>query len=273
MNIDWSRVAAPQADGYDTEVVLYCLRTRHGIASAQTSHTLEASKAGTAFEGAVDIRYVDAYHLERFTDAPADHTNLLAAARMVKVWEPVYRQFQRIVHSIHPWEDKTIPEDSLGSCSHSLDSHLGTLYATVNSAHGLAQAFVHEMAHNKLRALGIMLESTDHLITNPPHAVYESPIRKDRLRPMTAVFHAQYSFMHCTALDIENMKVSEGLEHQKWRVLLQNNLPRMKDGDATLKQYLQTDHDGEAFFKGFFEWSDGVLAEGQKMLTQAPTLA
>ena len=273
MNIDWSRVAAPQADGYDTEVVLYCLRTRHGISTAHTTHTLDAPKQGTAFEGAVDIRYVDAYQLDRFINASANHPNLLVAAQMVKVWKPVYKQFQRIIHSIHPWQDKTITEDSLGSCSHSLDSHLGMLYATVNSAHGLAQALVHEMAHNKLRALGIMLEQTDHLILNPPTAVYESPIRKDRLRPMTAVFHAQYSFMHCTALDIENLKVSQGQEYQKWLVLLQNNLPRMQAGHETLKQHLQTDYNGEAFFKGFFEWSEAVLAQGQSILTQATAVA
>ncbi|MFX6277450.1 HEXXH motif-containing putative peptide modification protein, partial [Acinetobacter baumannii] len=84
---------------------------------------------------------------------------------------------------------------SLGSSSHSWEQEFGAIHVTIDNVAGCAQALVHEMAHHKLRARGISIETAQRLIANPPSQRCASPIRKDRARPMTAVFHAQYSFI------------------------------------------------------------------------------
>src|SRR5260221_11585139 len=90
----------------------------------------------------------------------------------------------------------------LGSSSHSDEAEFGIIYASVESPLCLAQAMVHEMAHHKLRALGISAESATRLITNDPAQLFDCPIRKDRKRPMIALFHEEYTFVHVTCLDL-----------------------------------------------------------------------
>ncbi|OEK00136.1 hypothetical protein BFP97_00775 [Roseivirga sp. 4D4] len=268
-NIDWRRVAAPQEDGYDTEIVLDFIKQSQAYNQSFKTYRHEERPEGFAFDGQVGINKVTDYTMDRFTDAPADHSNIKKAADLLNVWPAVYRQFPKIVHTIHPWIDKTIEGNSLGSCSHSLDHLLGVIYATVNNEHGLAQAYVHEMAHNKLRLLGVMLESTNRFIMNGPTELFESPVRKDRKRPMTAVFHAQYSFMHCTALNVLHLDQTQSVaENNVWMVFLKNNLPRMLEGDALLKRCLKLDKEGELLFEGFFDWSDQILKRGAYLLSQ-----
>lgn len=265
--IDWSRMAKPQNDGYDTKIILEFIQQKIKKNEALSSFESKKKPIVTSFNGTVGIDYVKGHPSNRFIDAPLHHENIDKAVNYVCLWEPVFIQFQKIIHTIHPWIDTFVESDSLGSCSHSKDNLLGVIYATVNNPHGLAQAFVHEMAHNKLRSLGIMLESADKLIMNASDELFDSPIRKDCKRPMTAVFHAQYSFMHVTALDIININKSDGEEDKlKWLCLLQNNIPRMEEGDIEIKKHLKTDEDGADFFKGFFDWSEEVLTEGNLLL-------
>ena len=65
------------------------------------------------------------------------------------------------VGSIIPLVVTLSKETVKGSASHAFESHVGTMCATVADPVGLAQALVHELAHTKLRCLGIWLESAD----------------------------------------------------------------------------------------------------------------
>ncbi|MFX9012133.1 hypothetical protein ABTN18_20760, partial [Acinetobacter baumannii] len=76
-------------------------------------------------------------------------------------------------------------------------------------------------------------ETAQRLIANPPSQRFASPIRKDRARPMTAVFHAQYSFIHVTALDLHMLEhAADENERSQYLMLLARNVPRMRAGQA-----------------------------------------
>ena len=121
-------------------------------------------------------------------------------------WPVAFRQCQRLLEAIHPAIDRRFPLESdaiyRGSSSHSYERLFGTVWLTVMCPIGAAEAIVHEMAHQKLRVLGVSFELASRVVGNDRRSLYVSPIVKDRLRPMTAVLHAQYSYIHVTQLDI-----------------------------------------------------------------------
>lgn len=202
--------------------------------------------------------------------ANLNHPNLEAAARLLARWPVAAAQFKALIDTVYPYtspEQARLGQLALGSSSHSYEDDFGGIHVTVDCALGLAQALVHEMAHQKLRALGVSFESAARLIVNPPSQRFESPIRKDCLRPMTAVFHAQYSFIHVTALDLAMLATAtDEHEQQLILMLLARNVPRMQAGYAEIEQHIQVDAAGAQFLAAFMSWSAEVIRKGEAVL-------
>jgi hypothetical protein len=270
--IDWSRMAAPQADGYDTDVCLALATTSGSILRPLPYVRRPAGGALTICDGAVAVRPGPTPVLggPRFGRAPPDHPNLPAAAAYLRRWPAAYAQFTRLVDTIDPYLEAIPPRlepVTLGSCSHSLEEDFGVICATVNNALGLAQAMVHEMAHQKLRALGVSFESASRLVTNDPAVLLDSPIRKDRRRPMTAVFHAQYSFIHVTCLDLHMITgEADPVVRDHLLMLLARNVPRMEAGMEELTGRVETDAAGSVFVAAFLAWAAEVIRAGNAVL-------
>lgn len=270
--VDWTKMAAPQADGYDTDVTLQL--ARHGSSPLRNSpHCRKApGEAATICDGKVAVRNLPQRSIasDKLLGASLDHPNLNAAATFLARWPAAYDQFKALIDTVYPY---TSPEQSrlgtlaLGSSSHSYEDDFGSVHATVDCPLGLAQALVHEMAHQKLRALGVSLESAARLIINPAAQMFESPIRKDRRRPMTAVFHAQYSFIYVTALDLNMLATAENKrEQQLILMLLARNVPRMQAGHTEIEKHIEVDSAGAQFLDAFMCWSRDVLSEGEATL-------
>jgi len=271
--IDWSRLARPQEDGYDTEVILDLATGGGSLLRPEPWRRRSAEGAPTLFGGRVAVRNREQGGLPAPHYAPAapDHPNLAAAAAILSLWPAAAAQFATLVDTIQPWTDTTIPDHARaipGSSSHSEEAEFGIVMVTVDSPFGLAQALVHEMAHHKLRALGVSLLRAERLVANDPNQLYTSPIIVGRKRPMTAVLHAQYSFIHVTALDVAVYRgAGEASELREQAVyLLARNVPRMEAGYDELGRHLQTDEDGAAFQSGFMAWSAEVLSAGRAIL-------
>ncbi len=160
MNVDWGRMAEPAAGGYDSGVVL-----EH---AAARGYRRPAAVEPTFLDGTVSLAHV--YAGEAWTpptpDAPAAVTPAIVAADKMLARTPVLReQVKALVHAIHPGRfgaslRHELPHGGVApvhgsSRSHSLDHRFGTLWSTVDCPFGLAQSVVHEMAHQKLRALGL----------------------------------------------------------------------------------------------------------------------
>ena len=272
--IDWRRVAEPQADGYDTQVVLDLATTSPSLLRPKPYKRRKANGAPTLFDGRVAVRNRTSGGLPapKYVAASPTHPNLAAAERILGAWPAMAGQFPQLIDTLEVWTDSSMPPEfwrkAPGSSSHSLEEEFGSIMVTVDSALGLAQAMVHEMAHQKLRALGVSLMQASRLVTNDPTKLYVSPIITNRRRPMTAVLHAQYSFIHVTALDVA-VYDSPNMPEEEKRLcifLLARNVPRMDAGYEEIAAHVETDADGAVFVDAFMAWSRGVLARGHAIL-------
>jgi HEXXH motif-containing protein len=265
-------MAEPQNDGYDTEMTLRL--AEHGVTPLRTQpyRRRPVDGAATLCDGSVAIRPAPEGGLmtDRIGPARLDHPNLAAAAAFLTRWPAGYAQFSRLVDTVYPYTDPQqarLGEGALGSSSHSYEEDFGSVHATLDNALGFAQALIHEMAHQKLRALGVSIETAERLIANDPSQRFESPIRKDQTRPMTAVFHAQYSFIHVTALDLYMLAAAQTeRERQHILMLLARNVPRMQEGYEEVSRRIETDAAGRQFVDAFMKWSQDVLQRGQAEL-------
>ena len=272
--IDWSRMAVPQDDGYDTDVLLHMATTGPSLLRPQRYRRRPVGEDPSLFDGQVAVRNPPTGGLTEPKYAPASpsHPHLKQAEALLKTWPAVARQFARLVDTVQPWTDTSAsPEYWLmvpGSSSHSEEAEFGTIMVTIGSPIALAQAMVHEMAHHKLRALGISLLKASHLVINDPTQLHRSPIITNKRRPMTAVLHAQYSFIHVTALEIAIYEHDETSDEEKDRAihLLARNVPRMEAGQEEIEAHIRTDADGAMFVGAFMTWSGHVLAKGRAIL-------
>ncbi|MEM6989316.1 MAG: HEXXH motif-containing putative peptide modification protein [Myxococcota bacterium] len=270
--IDWVRVAEPQSDAYDTHVALQ-LASSTTDAVRTTVHRRPSPRQSepTIFDGAVAVRASGpgAAGVATFSGGPSDAPVIEDAVQRVRAWPEAFRQFQSLMHAFYPVVDSNVAaaDPGRGSCSHSVESAIGEMYATVFDPIGLAEAFVHEMAHNKLRALGVYVGTPGRFFLNPRHVLYPSPALKTRLRPMSAVFHAEYSFIYVTQLDIVMLR-AECDPNQRAHLLgvLATNVERMDWGLDIVRDFAELDDDGATFMRGFYAWAERVLNEGRREL-------
>jgi HEXXH motif-containing protein len=272
LQVDWSRMAEPQADGYDTDLALQLATSAGSRLRPLPYRRRPVDGCVTICDGAVAVRVAPERGLggEHMVPAKPDHPNLAAAASFLARWPDAYVQFARLIDTIYPYSDirqARMGAQAFGSSSHSYEHDFGSIIVTIDDPIGSAQGMIHEMAHQKLRALGVSFESADRLITNPETERFISPIRKDRTRPMTAVFHAQYSFIHVTALDLCMLAgAHDEMERTRILMFLARNVPRMQAGQEEIISNIKTDDAGSQFLSGFLRWSTEVLAEGQAKL-------
>lgn len=236
--IDWLRVAKPQADLYDCDVAL------------SLQGELPYIEAPHKIFDTVAVMPCPRRLSPEISNAPLDHLNIREAERLLNLWPEGAASFKHLMREFHPLQ--MAGSHGRGSTCGSDDSLPGKMYSTIHSAPGLAEAFVHEMAHSKLRYLGIYLEYAFGLITNGPDELFESPLRKDKPRPMSAVVHAEFSYCYVTALDVV---MQDSLD------ALRVNRDRIAEGRDTINKNLKCDADGEKFFAGFFSWLDEVIAQ------------
>ncbi|HEV7426510.1 MAG TPA: HEXXH motif-containing putative peptide modification protein [Thermoanaerobaculia bacterium] len=271
--IDWARMAEPQIDQYDTRMTL-ALATTSGSPLRPEPYVRRSSTGLPTIAGTgVVVRYLDQRELAppRFALAPPDHPNLSKALGYLRRWPEAYAQFLDLVDSVHPCVDPTISPEmravTSGSCSHSHEWWFGTVCVTVDSAIGCAQALVHEMAHQKLRALGVSVESAWRLVANDPSELFPSPIRIGVARPMTAVLHAQYSFIYIVELDLRMLAAeNDPIVRDHILQLLMRNVMRMEAGYETLARNIRTDAAGECFLDAFLAWARRAIDAGYDAL-------
>jgi prolyl 4-hydroxylase len=275
--IDWSRLAEPQTDQYDSDVILDCASSTTSANRPDCYTRTPVGDSPAAFDGQVAIRHVyrslpefeagsDAY-----PDAPADHPNIAMAAEHIRTWPAVFVQCQRLLEAIHPVLDPRFPigQSAIhrGSSSNSCESLFGTLWATIYCPIGMAEAIVHELAHQKLRALGVSLESATSIVGNDPADLFVSPVIKYRLRPMSAVLHAQYSFVHVTALDARLVRAeSDPVRRRALARVLERNLRRIEEGRDTLAEHFHPGAHGHEFMQGFSDWTERTILSAQELI-------
>jgi HEXXH motif-containing protein len=266
--LDWSRLAEPQEDGYDTEVVvgLAAMPTPADVptplAAASGDHTARPWFAvAPVYADRPDFRR----DFSRFRVADPQHPNLARAVALVDCWPAGAAQARRLISVLHAALDPDVDDDlgwaTIATSSHSYDDAFGTLWATVHSPLGLAEAIVHEMAHHKLRAYGVRFESADRIATNAPSERYPSALLGGRMRPMPAVLHAQYALLHMVALKLAVLAAGPAVAAGLARALLRRDLQMVGEGAVTIGRNLVVDRHGARFMPALWRWQAQLITE------------
>lgn len=270
--INWERVAEPQADGYDTEIVKRLGKERYGWAKRWP-----ASGTRTWLEGAVELT-VPPWEAEAIE--VLEHPNLEVAERILREACPtLWSQFRELIQALH-----LVLADDMGTgeletgckCGPMGDRVSFEFQITVNFGVGILEAVVHELAHNKMKTHGISLYHWERLLANPiptdeaiesgeGEYLYESVIRKDKLRPLGACVSAHYSYLHVSELLLQLLEagVIGGDSIRQW---LEVQRRRVTEGRRQISEVVTPDRDGVPYFDSMQAWADRLIARFDAVL-------
>jgi hypothetical protein len=263
--VDWRRVAEPQEDGYDVQVALDAFtRSRY---AHKTPRALPHDVPLVWKEGRASfVRLADNVAPDDvMKDLPTDDRRVQQGLLLIDTWPAVRLGCAQLLIGLAPLT-MGFPDASGGGhgcCCGNFGDDFGWIYVTADSASGFAEGIVHEMAHWKLRAFEIWFEDwTQALLLNRPDELYASPVRKDMTRPMGAVLHAQYSYVHVAAICNAMLKATPDptKDDYDWTAL---QLRRITEGQGTLREFARGTPDaGVPFLEGLDNWTARVLKEG-----------
>lgn len=259
--VSWKRVAEPQSDQYDSMITLEFARRRGYVRRP-------IGGAPTFFDGRVAI-WEDSVPLPPpYVPARHDHPNVELACDLIRLWPSIFAQCQLLIESVSIFVDTRQPYvDVVGSTCGPGVRGFGTITSTIDSPVGFAEAILHEMAHQKLCALGVQLDTAERLITNSAEEKFPSPFNYDCLWPMPDVLHAQYSYTYSSALDIEMIRAATDANGHRRAAerSLAVNLPKLQFGLAVIREHARPDAAGADFLEGLFAWSARLLEEGYRI--------
>lgn len=257
MNINWARVAKPQADGYDLAA----------IASIEPRWKKKKSKtAVTLCKGAVAVLPDKARNdpaMLPVTVAALTKAWARAQTDFLDKWPAGYNAIRKYLDEFHAF---TRPGGGYGrgcSSGHIPLTESGpvhSIHVSINDPAGCAQGIYHEVGHLRLESLGMMLETHDNrLILNGPDELYNSSVRFDKKRPMSAVIHGTYAWLMFTENDYWNYR---GGKHdlKNYSLYSFHNLVKIKNGVKEIKKYARATPAGKAFLSGIYDWADDLLA-------------
>lgn len=255
----WEYLAAPDEVQRDTATLLSYLAARNPAIGIRGFPAVVELAPGNLVES---VRLVRGYGPTRGTEpAPFDHPNLAAAVELLKKWDVGYRQFVAVLRGVEP---RLIASPPGGRTGYSMcDSDEGTrllqtMWTTVDDPIAIAENFVHELAHQKLFALGVYKETSLGIIANDPQERFESAVRAVP-RPMQAILHATYAYCYVAQLDwklLDAREVDSGFMSRR----LKQNQQRVRMGLATLLESAKVDSCGAAFIDGVKSWADMLLS-------------
>jgi HEXXH motif-containing protein len=284
-DIDWSRVAKPQPDGYDTTVLAFLLHEQ-----CQWTKHVPAPGSITIVNGAVEVAD-DPYKMEttRFVSAFEDLTTeeIQAVDRHLAAWPDGYTSLAAFLDYYWPKRYRSaaasarqvvrLRESRGSSSSHkdfrepsnrhngwTTDTRVTNAIVTVDDPEGCAEGIYHEVGHLRLETCGIQIETHDNrLLLNGPDEMYDSPIRFDKQRPMCAVIHGLYSWLMLTENDIWCASRISARDASKY---MKRNLPKIQNGIAEVERHVRTTPAGELFISHMLDWGRDIVARGEAAL-------
>lgn len=251
--MNWDKMALPQADGYDVEQLL---------AIRQEKWPMTAVEGPTVWNGMVlrkTKEYMGDYQFASHTDPRLGEVNAI----LQKL--PVLTKGLGFVDAFTPMLDGDRTGGYGCSSGHTRPAEVGgvlEIFVTINSPSGGAEGILHEAAHLRLFVLGMGIEKHDGtLIKNDEVARYFSPVRRDCLRPLSAVIHAIMAWTLMLRVDM----VAPCIRN------LASNVSKADMGLKTIKENIQPTAAGEEFFGSYFSWADKTIAQADAVLAKNDT--
>ena len=266
--IDWARLAEPQADQYDSRVVLYLAATQPSPGRETLYVRRRVGGAPTICDGAVAVRhcYPEAIRGSSRVNAPLQHPTIERAVTYLRLWPTVFEQFRRLMDSFHPLMQRDAPlgrSTRLGVSSFSSEAMFGTMAATIHPPLFLAHAFVQQLARQKLWALGVSRAASVRLVTSAPNAWVSDPAAS-RVHRVTAVLRRTWVGIHHADL---GARILRGVTNRRPTARLCRRLPveieTLTRHLHLLRQRLEVNDEGERFVAAMYEWAERAIADAR----------
>lgn len=283
-SLPWEKVAEPQADFVDLDMLWYTAKNLYNY--QKPNHTKEL----TMFNGKVGVELIS-QNSNRTCIEQEDYfkNDLASKLELTLSLTPYAEQVSRFLDVYYPYSRDAINDDqkfelnliSLGcSCGPVSFPKMGSIEvcSTYTNPIGAGDGLIHEVWHQRMHALGIDFETHSKLFfTNEDHEVYESPIRKDKLRPMPAVIQAQYSYIGVTEYYktlIDNLfdpaqatpESSPKFSNlhtgslDSWLKTSARNVYRIREGvDTIMANIKPIPNIGERFIQGYINYANRVI--------------
>lgn len=258
--MDYALLAEPQLDGSDTAFLLEQAKRVYPFYTKPARPESDRSFSGIPI---ISHRTQGEIHDELNGDKIAQ------VGYYLLLWPAGMQAFRTLVDEINFVTYKSISSGAQGCyCGNEVPTSVNPMRIMTSTFDpiGGAEGIVHETGHLRLHCLGVHLETHDgRILANDPSELYESPIRKDKLRPMSAVLQGLYSYVNVTQLDIHvyHAEPENGIHY------LKTNVPRIEEGLSTILAHAKwAPGDGERWGHGFITWTERVIAEAKYCLTR-----
>jgi hypothetical protein len=266
MTIMWENLAQPQPDGSDIVSIKQILKTSTGY---------EKKTVGTEFLSSVALlSYDGTYNPGRIEASPE---TIARVERGMAIWPELSQNYQELIEFVIFCQEPEYAWNSANGCTcghiyfnhkNKLNAQIGVFVGMIGTL-GSLEALAHECGHLRLHMLGIHIEDHDgQLILNGPDELFDSPIRKDKPRPMSAVLQAQYSYVMVSDMDLKYYDAAlDDAEKQRTAIsYLRMNIPRIAKGHDEVQSNVRTTANGARFMDGFWRYSDAVIERGLKLI-------
>ena len=282
-SLPWESVAEPQKDFVDLEMLWSTADKLYGYTKPPQNKEL------SLFGGRVGVNLIALpnNHKKVITQEDYSKNNLAQLLELTLSLTPYYESVSKFLDVYHPYvndDSDNVFEMNLSglgcSCGPITYPKTGTIEisSTYSNPIGAGDGIIHEVWHQRMHALGIDFETHSKLFfTNDDTEVYDSPIRKDKLRPIPAIIQAQYSYIGVTEYYqslIENLfdrKDSILTSRPKysnlsisnldsWLRMSARNVYRIREGVDTIAANIKPTPDiGERFIYGYMNYADRVI--------------
>lgn len=186
----------------------------------------------------------------------SSHPNIRRAEKWINSWGNLKAELFELISFITPCHEPFARTKNFPGCSCGSDlSRPFGLWTTVDSVVGISEGIFHEMAHQKLRHLGVTFDDGGLLLNNPATQTDLSPIRLDVLRPISAILHAQYSYSYVFDVYLHALKEDlDNDEKHELRLAISRVLSRLRFGRSTLLRLARPTNLGEQFLTELWRW-------------------
>jgi len=296
MNIQWNRIAKPQADGYDSHIIGQILKDKYGWQrTVPTSEWRLCEKTVGVVTDRITGSTGDNPDSHMIDGMPyVTEERLSKIDNFLMAWPEGAHMLQLFMDEFWPkWSRLMSSEASRGSSSGHYEIinciregrfkglAVNATYVSINDPQGCCEGIYHEVGHARLESLGLNIDSHDNLlITNTQDELYDSPIRWDVKRPMSAVVQAIYSWIMLTEADIQCATNLTGIDikdpiknptltpAEASSNYMLGNVPKLQDGLEEIRKHAKLTPAGVDFMDGYLEWGDSVVNRGLTVLKE-----
>ncbi len=264
---DWTRMARPQADGYDTEIMRQLAKERY-----DWTKTFPQGGTDTWLDGAVMLRRAEHAQGPNLIQAPLNHPHLAITEQWLgDYWPEFYAQASDLLQTVYPFVDNDAEQAPLrtGCSCGPMGNRVGfEISVSVNGAVGMLEGIAHEFGHSKLKVLGVSMVHWERLVANPEPTeeaiesgvgdyLYASMVRKDKLRPLGACIHGYYAYLYVT--EMLRRLTGPVFTFESNAGWLQLMATRIDSGARQIREVVTPTEEGAAFFRGCDDWAQELI--------------